>query len=66
MSHQALQSGGKYQVKKELTEKGNWEIRIPKKRCKDIWSELHPIQFKLEDTVIVIQPKGYTYQIDEN
>ena len=66
MQHNALVKGNKYSVIKAKTEKGNWEIQIPNKRCSEVVDELSVIQFKLEQTNIIIQPSGYTYQIDKN
>lgn len=62
MQHEAMAAS--YRVVKERTDKGMWEIRIPNKNCKDVWQYLKPISFKLENTSIVIEPRGYTYQLD--
>jgi hypothetical protein len=65
MSHAAIHDkGGKYEIKKEQTDDGHWEMRVPNWKCADLWEELEPIEFKLEAVVIVIQPRGYTYQSD--
>ena len=42
------------------------EIRITNHNCKDVWDKLKPISFKIEDTVITIEPQGYTYQLDKH
>lgn len=64
MQHDAFQAKAKYKFIKEKTDQGYWEIRIPDKACSDVWDDLKPIEFKLENTTIVIQPQGYTYQLD--
>lgn len=38
------------------------EIRIYDGNCDTIWQYLKPIEFKLEKTVIKINPSGYTFQ----
>jgi len=52
-----------YHVSSEVADNGLKEIRIDR-NCRDIWSKLKPVQFKLESTQIEIQPNGYTYQLD--
>jgi len=43
------------------------EIRIDNYNCDKVWQYLKPIEFKLEATVITINPSGYTYQeFDKN
>ena len=36
------------------------------KHCDDIVDFLKPISFKLQNTLITIQPRGYTYMMAEN
>lgn len=64
MQHEAL--GADYRIIKEKTDKGLWEIRIPNKNCDEVVDKLKPIEFKLENTTIIIKPKGYTYQYYKN
>ena len=55
MQHAALQKNNTYKVIQEKLEPQNvWEIRIPGHSCQEIWEELKPIEFKLENTTIVI------------
>lgn len=66
MQHTALKGKKGYRVTKELNDQGHQEIRIPGHKCSEIYDELKPIEFKLENTTIAIQPRGYTYQIDQD
>lgn len=65
MQHDAMNEDYRI-VKEKSLDTGMWEIRVPDKNCKDVWGFLKPIAFKLEKTNIVIQPRGYTYQLDPN
>lgn len=54
-----------YRVVKERNENGQWEIRVVNLNCEDVWDKLKPIKFKIENTSITIEPRGYTYQLDK-
>ena len=41
-------------------------MRITNHNCEDVWDKLKPISFKIENTVITIEPQGYTYQLDKH
>lgn len=58
--------GKDYTVVDEMNDEGNWEIRIPNKNCKEMWPILKPIQFNLDNTTVIINSRGYTYQMDED
>lgn len=63
MQYQAMNSD--FKIDKIQNEKGQWEIRVMNKNCDEVWPTLQPIEFKIESSVITIQPKGYTYQLDQ-
>lgn len=54
-----------FSVTEERTDQGAREPRILNRNCDEVWAKLKPIEFKLENTTIVIQPRGYTYQLDK-
>ena len=62
MKHKSMHDG--YRVISEVADNGLKEIRIRHHKCRDLWEKLEPIQFKLEETEIMINPRGYTYQMD--
>jgi len=49
------------QIFKKANANGVTEIRIYNYNCAEVWQHLKPIEFKLESTVIRINPKGYTF-----
>lgn len=63
MQHEAFGKDFRF-IKEKNLDTGRQEIRIPNYNCRDIWDQLKPISFKLENTTIMIQPRGYTYQLD--
>ena len=64
MQHEAFDQD--YKVISEMHTNGMSEIRVVNRNCEDIWDKLKPISFKIENTTITIEPRGYTYQLDKN
>lgn len=60
----SIDEGDGYEIKKQQRKSnGLWEVHIHNSNCEDLWDKLKPIEFKIEKTVITIEPKGYTYML---